>query len=65
MVLDLKGLNQFVKTIPFKMETLQRVIPLVSRGHYIVTLDLQEAYFHVPIFPLHQQYLRFCIRGKH
>lgn len=65
LVLDLKALNKWVVRIPFRMETLQRVIPLVLPGHYMCTLDLQDAYYHVPIHPQSRRFLRFCVQGRH
>lgn len=49
IVINLRPLNKFVWKIPFKMETLQRVIPLIQEGWVIFTLDLQDAQPHVPV----------------
>jgi hypothetical protein len=29
-----------------------------------ISIDLRDAYLHVPLFPKHRQYLRFCIQGR-
>ena len=63
LVLDLKRLNRFITKVRFKMETLQRIIPLMSPNHYMCTLDLQDAYYHILIFKVHRIYLRFSVQG--
>ena len=35
----------------------------MSRDQWYVTLDLRDAYFHVPVHPAHLQYLRFAFEG--
>ncbi|KAK6300942.1 hypothetical protein J4Q44_G00290400 [Coregonus suidteri] len=44
-------------------ERLARVLQAVSRDQWFVTLDLRDAYFHVPVHPAHWQYLRFTFEG--
>ena len=39
------------------------VLKAVSRDQWFVTLDLRDAYFHVPVHPAHWQYLRFAFEG--
>ena len=64
-ILDLKDLNSYVLTKPFRMVTLQSIIPLVRPGDFLMTLDLQDAYFHVPIHLLSQRFLRFTLGPHH
>ena len=47
------------------MLTLAQVLQTLEEGDWLVSLDLQEAYFHIPIFQSHRKYLRFCIGGQH
>lgn len=63
-VINLKPLNQFVKGIHFKMENIQMAMNFVSLGDYMVSLDLKDAYFSVPIFRPHCKYLRFIWRDQ-
>ena len=63
-VINLKPLNQFVQRIHFKMENIQMAMNLVSPGDYMVSLDLKDAYFSVPIFRPHCKYLRFIWRDQ-
>ena len=48
-------LNFFVEKIHFKMENIDSTINYVSPGDYMVSLDLKDAYFSVPIHPLHRK----------
>jgi hypothetical protein len=46
------------------MDTLNKVINLVKPKDWAISIDLRDAYLHVPLFPKHRQYLRFCIQGR-
>jgi hypothetical protein len=63
-VLNLKGLNRFVQNKTFKMVTLQIVLTHLQKGHWMASLDLKDAYFHIPIRPDFRQFLRFEFLGK-
>ena len=58
-VINLKPLNQYIQNIHFKMENIQLDLNLISPGDFMVSLDLKDAYFKIPIFSLHRKYLRF------
>ena len=60
-VINLKPLNQFVQRIHFKMENIQMVMNFVSPGDYMVSLDLKDAYFSVPIFSTTLQIFAFYL----
>lgn len=32
----------------------------LEKNNFLTLADLSEAYLHIPIFPDHQKYLRFC-----
>ena len=64
-ILDLRGLNRFLKVLPFHMLTASDTLRVVARGEWFTTVDLRDAYFHVPIAPRHQHFLRFAFRGRH
>ena len=40
------------------------IMTSIRPGHWGVSLDLSDAYFHVPIHPRCRKYLRFCHNGK-
>ena len=57
LVIDLSQLNQYIRnTQLFKMEILVH--------YWTVSIDLIDAYLHVPIHPQSQKYLRFMFRGQ-
>ena len=58
-VIDLSTLNNFVVKTKFKMETVQSVLASVRQGNWIFSIDLQDAYFQIPIHPESRKYLRF------
>ena len=63
-VINLKPLNQFVEKIHFKMENIHMALNSISPGDYMVSVDLKDAYFSIPIFQDHRKYLRFLWNSK-
>ena len=63
-VINLKPLNFFVQKIHFKTENIGSAINYVSPGDYMVSLDLKDAYFSVPVHPLDRKLLRFFGKAK-
>ena len=61
-VIDLSRLNRFVRQTPFKMETCTTVLQAIRKDDWMVSLDLKEAYFQVPVHPQSRKYLRFVWR---
>ncbi|XP_064111329.1 uncharacterized protein LOC135218810 [Macrobrachium nipponense] len=47
-VLDVSALNRFMLKTKFKMKTQSSVLAALSQGDWMVSLDMQDAYFHVP-----------------
>ncbi|CAM4666821.1 unnamed protein product [Lepidochelys kempii] len=64
-ILDLGKLNKFVRTQRFKMVILATIIPALEKGDWILALDLQDAYFHVTIHPMHRRFLQFTLCNLH
>ena len=46
------------------METLESVSQGINGNNWTASLDLKDAYFHVPIHRDHWQYLHFCIESQ-
>ena len=63
-ILDLRGLNSFLKVLPFHMLRTVDVLQAVARHSWFTSIDLKDAYFHVPIATCHRQFLRFAFEGR-
>ena len=63
-VINLRPLNRYLKKQHFKMDSLSTVLNLVQQGDWAISLDLTDAYMHIPIHKAHKKFLRFCIQGK-
>ena len=63
-VIDLKNLNSHIHAPHFRMFTTNSVLSSVRKGDYAFKIDLQDAYFHVPIHPSSRKYLRFAFENK-
>ena len=64
-ILDLRSLNKYLKVLPFKMLTTTEVLRSISPMEWFTSVDLKDAYFHVPIARKHRPFLRFAYRGRH
>ena len=64
MILNLKCFNENVSKHHFKMESLQSAVRLMKSGCYMVSVDLKDAYYSVPIHQSHKKFLKFSWRGK-
>ena len=64
-VINLKGLNQFVRVEHFKMEGLHLLPDFLQSVDWMVKMDLKDAYLQVPINPGHQPLLSFLWEEKY
>ena len=62
-IIDLSQLNLMILVRRFKMETVASLRNAVQPNDYAVSVDLQDAYFHVPVHKSSQKYLRFALEG--
>ena len=58
-VIDLSPLNEFVHQTPFRMETPNSVLLAVRKNDFLVSIDLKDAYFQIPVHPSSRKLLRF------
>lgn len=47
------------------MQSLQSILESIREGNFLTSIDLKEAYLHVPILPTHQQFFQFHYMGRH
>jgi hypothetical protein len=64
-VLDLSPLNEYITAPHFRMETAQSILASMRPGQWSTSLDLKDAFLHVPIAHRHRKYLRFLVGGAH
>ena len=64
LVLDASSLNKFIPTHPFRMTTVQMVRQTLRQGWFMASVDLKDAYWHVPIAKSFRPYLAFSA-GQH
>ena len=63
-ILNLKPINGLIASPKFKTEMLASVLKgLYVQGEWLATVDLKDAYPHLPIHPDYGKYLRFAIQG--
>ena len=63
-VIDLKNLNAHIHASHFRMFMTSSVLSSVKKGDYAFKIDLQDAYFHVPIHPSSRKYLGFAFENR-
>ena len=64
VILNLKKINVFIPVQHFRMETLNVILPELRPQDWAVSLDLKDAYLHVPIHPQSRRLLGFRFQGK-
>ncbi|KAJ8400811.1 hypothetical protein AAFF_G00391650 [Aldrovandia affinis] len=63
LILNLRDFNRCLEVLKFKMLAPARVLKVISSGLWFTSLDLKDAYFHIPVHPVHWTYLRFAFEG--
>ena len=62
LILNLKNFNCSVEYHHFKMETFDIALKLISKGCFMASIDLKDAYYGIPIHEDYRKYLRFIWR---
>ncbi|KAL0197625.1 hypothetical protein M9458_006165, partial [Cirrhinus mrigala] len=63
-ILDLHGLNCYLRTYKFKMLTIKMIVSQIQLGDWFVTIDFKDACFHIEILQQHRKFLRFAFGGE-
>ena len=63
-VIDLSRPNTFLHVEKFKMETPESIRTSLVPGEWVSSIDLSDAYLHIPIHPNSRKYLRFCYKAQ-
>ena len=61
LILNLKPLNRSISYRKFRMESIYTVRALLPLNCFMVSLDLRDAYLHVPFAENSQSYLRLAV----
>jgi len=63
-IIDLKQLNKLIINHHFQMESARSIQLALTQGEWCCRLDLQDAYFHIPINQNYKKYLRFSVNKQ-
>ena len=63
-VINLSVVNTYLHVPTFKMETVEVIRASLQTGEWVASIDLTDTYFHMPIHPKFQKYLRFYVQGQ-
>lgn len=64
-ILNLKGLNNFIQTNHFKMQDLRTALKLILQDNFMASIDLQDAYFLIPVDKSCRKYFRFKFQATY
>ena len=63
-ILDLKVLNKCIVNSKFRMESARSIQEAMNPDEWACSVDLTDAYFHIPVNKGFRKYLRFAVLGK-
>jgi ribonuclease HI len=63
-IIDLSGLNDYICNPSFRMETVMGVQSGLRRGMWAASIDLTDAYYHVPIRTSFRKFFRVALMGR-
>jgi len=63
LICDYRPVNHWIKKEKFKLQTLERVLPLLPTGGYLTKVDIKDAYPHIEIRRDVRSHLRFVENG--
>ena len=63
-IINLKPLNHYIKNKPFHMSTLKDVSQTIRQDDWSITVDLKDAFLHIPIHSEYHRFLQFQWKGR-
>ena len=63
-ILNLKPVNAFIRPKRFRMQCLSLLLKGDIKGKWATSLDLKDAYLHIPIHRQDRKWLRFKVNGQ-
>lgn len=63
-IIDLSALNRYVDAPHFQMETADSIRSAIQPGEWITSIDISDAYFHIPLAPAVRHYFRFVVSDR-
>ena len=63
-IIDLSVLNTYLKTQTFKMESADSIRAALLPEWWTFSIDLKDAYLHVPIHPSARKFMRVMFKGR-
>ena len=64
LILDLSVINTYLLPVHFKMESIKSLTTILQPEHYMVRLDLKDAYLSIPFSQSYQRFLAFKWKEK-
>ena len=63
LVIDHSTLNEFLEVPKLSMDTAESIRLALPLKSWVVSMDLKDAYYHIPLRPSVRRYLRFSYHG--
>ncbi|CAG8522168.1 5934_t:CDS:1 [Acaulospora morrowiae] len=65
LIVNLKGLNRHVRPLYSpKMDRIKDVISVLNRGYLMFSIDIKDAFHHIPVHPDARKYFVFDFDGR-
>ena len=63
-ILDLSQLNLLIPKEKFRMESTETIRSYLDQGLWVTSIDLSDAYYHIPVHPKFRKYMRFSVNQQ-